>query len=236
MLKNLKHSYMNKSKILQASVIIMVIVMVMAAPAGAQTPTRVLLSWQANNFYPADYPGKALATRNTPVTAAVEVLQNGKLVDLSRAEITWYVDEKSQGRAEGLKEIIFTVGGAVGGGHFVRVNIRLGEDTFEGSIRVPISNPIVVLETPYPDGLVKNGTKPEITAVPYFFNTRVFEDLTFFWQVGGGEIKNSGNDNKLILNLGYVPAGEIIQITGIAQNTNNLLLEVATSRVRLTTY
>jgi hypothetical protein len=202
----------------------------------AQTPAQVILTWQANNFYPADFNGKPAATPNTPVTVAAEVLQGGKLTDLSQTTFTWYVDEKFQSRGNGLKEIVFTVDKSVGDSHFVRVNIQSDSDVFENSIRIPVSSPVVILKTPYPNQLVRTGSKPEITAVPYFFNINAFRDLNFSWQLGTGEIKESGNDNRLVLNIGTTPPPEnTIQITGTARNKNSLL-ETATSRIRLTTY
>ncbi|MBI4034253.1 MAG: hypothetical protein HY378_01755 [Candidatus Brennerbacteria bacterium] len=203
--------------------------------SNAQTPAQVLLTWQANNFYPADYAGKALATKNTQVNVSAEVVRGGRFINLSGATFLWYVDEKLVGRGEGLKEINFTATKPVGDSHFVRISIQSGEDVFESSIRVPVSNPAVVLETPYPNGLVRSGTRPEITAVPYFFNVGIFQNLNFFWQVGTGTTQESGNDNRLFLTLGGAKAGEVIQVTGTARNANNLI-ETATSRIRLVVY
>jgi hypothetical protein len=222
-------------KILVIIVLLVTSYQLLVTGAAAQTPAQVILTWQANNFYPADFGGKAQAAKNTPITVAVEVLRNGRLVNLSEATFTWYVDEKLQGRGNGLKEISFTVNKLVGDSHFVRVSVQSGENIFESSIRVPVSKPAVVLEAPYPNQLVGNGDRPEITAVPYFFNINSFQNLNFFWQVNNGEVRDSGNDNQLALNIGTVQAGEQIQVAGTARNRNNIS-ETATARIRLITY
>ena len=210
--------------------------LLLVAPAGAQTAAQVLLTWQADNFYPADFGGKAAATTGTPITVSAEVIQNGKLADLSKATFIWYVDEKLQSRGENLKETTFNVSKLVGDSYFVRVNIQSSEGgVFENSIRIPVSKPLVVLESPYPNQLVKSGEKAEVTAVPYFFNISNFQGLDFFWRIDNGPTQESGNDNQLILNTGNAAAGQIIQITGTARNANNVI-ETATSRTRLIIY
>ncbi|MCP6720114.1 MAG: hypothetical protein KJI72_02180 [Patescibacteria group bacterium] len=201
----------------------------------AQTPGQVILTWQANNFYPADYTGKALATPNTPVTISAEVLRDGKLVNLSEGTFTWYVDEKFLNRAQGLKEIFFAVKKSAGDSHFIRVAIQLGNSFFESSIRIPVSKQIVVLESPYSNNLVRAGSQAVLQAIPYFFNIPSFQDLTFSWQINNDERKGSGNDNQLVLNIGtpQTPDQDVIRITTLVQNKNNPL-EFSNERIQLT--
>jgi len=204
--------------------------------AGAQTPAQVLLTWRANNFYPADYQGRALATPKTPVSVAAEVLKNNKLVDVSKANFTWFVDEKLLTSGAGLKEVVFTVSKAPGDSHFVRVSIDLNGEVLGTATRVPVAKPLLVLEAPYPNALVKAGSRAVIEAIPYFFNIPALQNLVFSWQVGNGEQKESGSDNELVLNVGSPPAGaETITIFGSVRNVNDLL-EFASDRIRLIIY
>jgi len=221
--------------IIPAMVVILLIAGSLPLTAGAQTASQTILTWAANNFYRADFGGKTLVTPGTPLTVSAEVLQNGKITDLSEASFIWYIDEKLQSRGEGLKEISFTANKTVGDDYFVRVNIRSGENVFESSVRIPISSPVLVLRNPNPNGLIKSGEKAQITAVPYFFNINLFQGLEFFWQVDSGTIKESGNDNNLTLNTGNAQPGKTIQITGTARNKNNSL-ETAVSRIKLIVY
>ncbi len=215
--------------------VVLLVIGYLSLVAFAQAPAQVILTWQANNFYPAGFSGKALATPNTPITVSAEVLRNGRLVDLEEASFIWYVDEKLASRGDGLKEITFTVNKSSGDSHFVRVYIESGTQVFENSTRIPVSSPRVVLKAPHPNQIIRTGSKPEVTAVPYFFNVSNFQNLNFFWQIDTGKIRESGNDNRLILNIGEARPGQTIQITGTARNINNIL-EAATSRVRLIIY
>ncbi|KKU94495.1 MAG: hypothetical protein UY26_C0001G0047 [Candidatus Jorgensenbacteria bacterium GW2011_GWA1_48_13] len=207
----------------------------LVAPAGAQMPAQVLLTWQANNFYPADYQGKALATPKTPVSVSAEFLRNGKFLDISKSNFTWLVDEKLLSSGVGLKEVVFNVNKSPGDSHFMRVSINSNGEIFGSSVRVPVSKPILALEAAYPDALVRAGSRATVEAVPYFFNVSSLQNLVFSWQVGDGNQKESGSDNELVLNVGTPTGVEPITIFGSARNVNDLL-EFASDRIRLIVY
>ncbi len=224
---------------LMTTILIVVLLVIsyksLVAPAGAQTPAQVILTWQANNFYPADYPGRALATPKTPVSVSAEVLRSNKFIDTSKANFTWLVDEKLLTSGVGLKEVVFNVSKAPGDSHFIRVSINLNNEAFENAVRVPVSKPVLVLDAPYPNALVKAGGKALVEAVPYFFNISSLQNLAFSWQVGNSDQKESGSDNELILNVGTPTGAEPIVIFGSVRNANDLL-EFASDRIRLIIY
>lgn len=203
--------------------------------AQAQTAPQVLLTWQANNFYPADYQGRALATPGTPISVSAEVLRNNKFLDASKANFTWLLDEKLLTSGVGLKEVVFNVNKAPGDSHFVRVSINLNNEVFENAIRVPVAKPTLVLDAPYPNALVKAGSKAAIEAVPYFFNISSLQKLIFSWQIGNNDPQDSGSDNELILNTGTAAGAEPITIFGSVRNANDLS-EFASDRIRLIVY
>ncbi|MEK7464577.1 MAG: hypothetical protein AAB617_02240 [Patescibacteria group bacterium] len=192
--------------------------------ANAQSRPQVILTWQANNFYPSDYEGKALATKNTPISVSVEVIKDNKIIDLSRASFTWYLDEKSVTSGDGLKDYSFNITEPVGGEHFVRVQIRLGQELFEDSIRITVSPFLTVVSIPYPNGSIQQGDKVIIEAIPYFFNISSLGDLSFSWQVNNQKQESVG-DNALSLIIGSISSQsqKIIQITTFVQNKKNQL-------------
>ncbi len=196
--------------------------------------TQIILTWQANNFYPADYRGKAMATQGTPVTVSAEIFINNKPIDLSQAVFTWYVDDEIKNSGQNLKEITFAAEKPEGDSHFVRVTVKVGGRDLETSIRIPVSKHLIILETPYPDQLVRTEIKTQIQALPYFFNISSLADLNFSWQVNEKNLE-TGNDNRLILNLGEPKTNEQreIQIHVSVQNQRNQL-EFAEMRTKLT--
>lgn len=197
---------------------------------------QIILTWQANNFYPANYKGKAMATQGTPVTISAEILINNKLIDLSQTVFVWYVDDEIKNSGQNIKEIAFAAQKPEGDSHFVRVTVEVGGRDLETSIRIPVSKRLIVLETPYPDRLVRTETKAQIQAVPYFFNISSLADLNFSWRVNDKSLE-TGNDNQLILNFGEPKINEQreIQIHVSVQNQRNQL-EFAEMRTKLTIY
>lgn len=191
--------------------------------ASAQTPiTQIIITWRANNFYPADYKGKALAAPNTPITVGAEIIQNNKFADSSKASFIWYVDEKLISRGDGLKEAMFTANKPVGDSHFVMVSVKLDGKTIENSVRIPVERPIVVVDLPLPGSITRAGSEILIRAVPFFFNVPSLDDLKFSWQVN--DQKTEGKDS-LLLKIGapQTQSQKIIRIDSFVQNLRDLL-------------
>ncbi len=187
-------------------------------------PGQVILTWQANNFYPADYVGKALVTPGTPVSVSVEYAENGKLVDLSRASIAWYVDENFVGSGAGKKEIVFISNGAAGGSHFVRVSILSGSETLDTSIRIPIVNPKTVIDAPFPNDTVPASSKISLSASPFFWNIPDIQGLQFTWQANGSQAQATG-DTSLDLTVGTPRSAsdQFLLLSLLTQNSTNPL-------------
>lgn len=191
----------------------------------SQQEPQIIFTWQANNFFPADYKGKALIGSNSQVTVAIEAIQNNKFVDLSRAVIVWHIDGKFYNKGTGLKEINFSTDKLRGDDYFVRAVIQNNKDSFESSIRVPVSGQSLVVKIPYANNTVAVGNKILLEAIPYFFNVTSLKDLAFFWSVSD-TIEQTVGDNQLTLNI---PTGERVEpltLNLTAQNTKNKL-EVA---------
>lgn len=201
----------------------------------AQTTPQVIITWHANNFYPADYGGKPLVTQNTPVSLAVESAKNNKTLDLSQAAVTWYVDEKFLNEDKGLTGTTFNATKTSGDSHFVRVRVVSGSDTYEGSMNIQIEKYQVVVPVPFPSQAVTGGSEMSLQAIPYFFNVNALSDILLSWQVNGENL--SGSDSQLNLKIG-APQSEsdrTIQINVLAQNQKNAL-EFSRFRTNLNVY
>ena len=186
--------------------------------------SQVILTWQANNFYPANYQGKALATPNSPVSVTAEVVKNSNLLDLSQANFTWYVNEKFLTSGRGVKEIVFPVKKLGGDDYFIRVKIELRNEQFETSIHIPIASQTIVLESPYPKQRVPAQNRIALEAVPYFFNVPSIKDLTFSWRVNSKDLSGD-NNSRLTLNIAtpFTEDQRTIRITNSVQNRLNPL-------------
>ena len=194
---------------------------ILSATLATEAP-QIIFSWQANNFFPADYEGKALVGPNTQISIAVEAIQNNKLVDLSRATIAWHIDGKFYNKGVGMKEILFSGDKLRGDDYFARAVIQNNKTSFESSIRIPVSGFNLVVKVPYYQNVVAAGSKATLEAIPYFMNVNSLSEIDFFWEIGGTVKKTTGN-NQLILNIPVGARAETLTLNTSAQNTKNKL-------------
>ncbi len=199
-------------------------------PAAAQTASRVLITWQAQNFVPAEYQGKILPAPGANVKLGLELVITNKIQDLSKADILWYLDEKLLGRGQGLKQINFTATKGATDSHFVRVIINYNQQEYNGSVDIPVTSPEIVIKTPSPTNNSVPLGKNVFQAIPYFFNIAGIQGLIFNWSVNSQIIRG---DNLLELTLTPpIPSGQSINIRVAAQNLKNDL-ELGSKEINL---
>lgn len=175
---------------------------------------QAIITWQANNYFPANYQGRALATNKTTINASVELISNQKIQDLSGATITWYLDGGFFKKGVGLKETSFVVTKTRGGSHTIRVSIKAGEIEAGASALINVFDPEIVIENPSPDNLITAGSSLALQAIPYFFNVLSISDLSFLWKANNSTIAEQAQ--SITLNIGFPQT----------ESQRNLLIEV----------
>lgn len=196
----------------------------------AQTSDYLIVTWRAENLYPANFEGRAMPTPGSSVRASVEAVVGGKLVNLATADILWFLDESLLEKGIGTKTVHFTARGGTTNNHFLRAQVRLGNKNLEESVRIPIKQPRVVVEMPISNKTLPGNSELHLSAVPYFFNAESLENLVFNWIINNTRQKQTGN-GELTLKIGQ-PQSENQQKMVITANIQNLLnpLEVAQQR------
>ncbi|MDI6733953.1 MAG: hypothetical protein QMD50_00460 [Patescibacteria group bacterium] len=187
----------------------------------AQTESQgeIIFTWQAKNFYPANFEGKALPTQNSNIDTALELLKDNKLQDLSNAAITWFLDGKIFKKGIGFKEASFIANRPASDSHFIKVTIELQNDFYENSLRLYVFNPkIAILTKPFSRYTIPANAEFSLSAVPFFFNVGSFQDLLFFWQIGSE--KTSGSN---ALSLIFQKTEKTIDVSVAIQNQKNIL-------------
>ena len=186
-----------------------------------QTTNPLIVTWQANNYFPADYMGKAAATPNSPIIVSVELVQKGKLADITGADIKWYADNSIIANGAGQKTVSFAATQSENGYQNVRVLVDAGNASFENSVRIPIVKPSIVITSFLKDQSVKPGDEVAFQALPFFFNVDSLKKLTFFWQINNQSA--AGDGNKLTIKVG-TPKSDFqnsILVSATAQNSDN---------------
>ncbi|KXB08619.1 hypothetical protein AKJ56_00715 [candidate division MSBL1 archaeon SCGC-AAA382N08] len=195
--------------------------------------SEIVLTWEADSFYPADYKGKAAAVFNSSVSVSATILRDGKFVDASDLKFFWYLDNKFYRKGVGLNEINFDVEKLEQDEYFLRMAVVIDGERVENSITIPTGGRELVIENPHPSNFVKLGEEVHLEAIPYFFNVNSLNALSFSWSIDN-VVNKQQKANSLILNIGDANSlkGTNVLVTGMAVNKNNPT-ESARSNLRL---
>jgi hypothetical protein len=196
---------------------------VFSKPSHAQQPQpQFLLSWRAGNSYaPSFYKGKILPGFQSQITASFELVSGGGIINVKNQSIYWYLDDTLIGGGVGVQQITFSPFGSAPEMETLRVELP----NYPGGyllhqITIPVVNPSVVIDAPYPDGQFSEANATA-TALAYFFNAPA-ANLAFTWSVSGQSGTNTENPNIVQINLpAETPSGSTIAISLQAQNSKN---------------
>jgi len=206
--------------------------------ADAQASPQFLVSWRAQNYAPSWYPGKILPANKTPIEISFELIDNGKLADLSKTKVRWYINDnliKNENDGLGIKKIKFNIPDYAGNETEVRIIVvdYLGGEQIDKIIAIPTVSPETVIEAPYLNGEIGVGTS-NFRALPFFFNITNLNNLSVEWSAN--EQKSEGFfDNPWLLNLNIdskTPLGTEIRLSALVKNPSKEL-EFASKNINL---
>ena len=200
-----------------------VLLLIFSKPVNAQqVQPKFLISWHAGNSYvPSFYKGKILPGSRSQVTASFELISGGGIVNVKKQSIYWYLDDTLIGGGVGVQQITFSPFGSAP----ELENLRVELPNYIGGylihqITIPIINPVVVIDAPYPNGQFSE-TNATATALAYFFNTPA-ANLAFTWSANGQSGSNAENPDIFQINLpAGTPLGSTVAISLQAQNPQN---------------
>lgn len=180
-----------------------------------QAAPQAIITWQAQTYQPSEYSGKNLPTANAPVIAAVELVNNGKIIDISKSNIGWFQNRRLIDAGVGLKRVLFSADGT-DDGVLIEVNIEYQDGVLTEFARIPLISPKVVINAPYPQRLIGTGLNI-FQALPYFFNIKGLNELEFTWSLNGETAANPEDKTDVLkLNLNLEPTEAEIILTAAA--------------------
>jgi len=188
------------------------------------TPPQVVVTWQAYGSYiPPGYIGKALPNQRSEIVASLEVLSNGKPVDLSGQTIYWYQNETLIGGGTGKQRIIFYPFGSAPA--FLTLEVQLpgynNESLLIHDVQIPLISPKAVIEAPHPSGQL-SGDPIVLQGTPYFFYTSNAGMLSYSWSVNGETSAAAENPETLQINLDpSTPSGSSLAVSLTITDTQN---------------
>lgn len=169
-------------------------------PAAHAAGPQVILSWTADSAVPAAYPGKALPSPGSQMTASVEVFSGGSFANLQSKTVYWYLDGSYIGGGVGKQTVSF-----MAPGHLEIMSLRAQITNFAGSgimdtEHIQMADPSVVIVAPYP-GRSFSGSTVQVQAAPYYWKASKLNNLTFAWTVNGQTVTAQENPQDLTINL-----------------------------------
>ena len=207
---------------------------VFVGAARAQTSgPQFLLTWHASNSYvPPGYAGRILADQESQITASLEVIANGKPLNLSGETIYWYQNQNLMGGGIGAQSFTFPPYGEAP--NTVDLEIQLPD--YPGGllihdIEIPVVKAQAVIAAPYPSGNF-SGIPATVTAEPYFFATTSTSPLSFSWSVNGQTVTSAENPQSLQISLPQsTPAGFAVAVNLTIQDSNDGATAVGTANI-----
>ena len=184
---------------------------------------QFLVTWRSHNYAPSWYAGKILATRGSWVDVSFDLIDGGKIVDISKNKVRWYVNDdlrRNEDDGLGIKNFYFGVDDLARDDIFVQVVIvDYGDQQIGKIITIPLANPEVVIDAPYSNSRLPSGTNM-FKAYPYFFDIRDLSKLSFDWMVNNRSTNGSFTSaDTLKLNIdNLAPSGFEINIQALIKN------------------
>lgn len=184
-----------------------------------QSGPQFLITWSAKSYAPSGFTGKLLPTANSPITVSFELLDGGKIVDLSGKTIYWYLNDEFVEGTAGQRTINVIAPTYAPNA----INLRVQIQNYKGSllfqeIDIPVVPPEAVIESSFPSQKF-TGSSLRLSAAPYFFNVSSLRSLNFQWGVNGQTPLNAENPQNLTINLNAgAPLGSNINVDLSVQN------------------
>jgi len=172
--------------------------------AEAQTASapQFLVTWKASNSYiPSFYQGKALPTLGSQITASVELVSNGRIINLSNQNIYWYEDEVLVGGGAGVQQVTFSPFGTPPSSLILDVELpQYSGGYLTHTIQIPFVNPAAVISAPYPSQEFSTNLLT-VRGIPFFFFATSTNNLVFSWSVNGQAGSNTENPQEADITL-----------------------------------
>ena len=131
----------NKLKIIVIPLSALCLFFFLSNAQAQQARPQFLLTWQTQSYTPAQFQGKALPTANSQITASAELINGGKILDISKNTIYWYLNDNLLSSGAGAQTVVFNAPPTSDSDH---LELRVQLPDYEGStllktVNIPLS-------------------------------------------------------------------------------------------------
>lgn len=184
-----------------------------------------LVSWEAQTTIPQGYSGKAYPTEGADIRIGFEVIKDGKIIDISKQEVRWYIGTKMITKGIGMQSIILKNNEFSGNDILMKFSVNLydeeegGFSFVEKRFNIPVVEPQVVIENSLFSKNISTNSKIFLNAKPFFFKS---QNLRIQWAVNGSSISKEENQSaSFILDTGNVASGSRVNAKATITNIEN---------------
>ncbi len=190
-------------------------------------------TWHADTYTPPSFLGKALPTSKSRIRISFDLIDQGKIVDLSRHSVRWYYKNNLIEDAAGMHTLSLVLPEFVSGNQNFRIEIPEYKGTrLAHSLNIPLVDPKIVIEPPAASQEVR-APQFKVRAHPYFFNVTDIGALNFAWKINGRVPDGNQSPEVLDININPgAPSGTEINLDLTVKNPVNLI-EQARQSLRL---
>jgi hypothetical protein len=223
-----------KKAVFAILIVIFTLFVVLQTNAQTAQPSlpQFLVTWRAlNSFVPPLYVGKVLPGARSRITASLELVSNGKLVNLKSQTIYWYLNDNLLGGGAGMQRITFSPYDGTAGTLVLRIELPdFGGKLLMHEVTIPVVRPVAVIYAPYPNDQF-SGSQATVKALPYFFNASS-SALAFEWSVNGVSVESKEGPDILHVNLpGDTPSNSKVNISLTMQNPGDSTMAIASKNL-----
>ena len=182
------------------------------AVSQAQTGSNAIIlpTWRAESYAPQDFFGKILPAKGSRVTMSFDVVENGKVLEISGKTVYWHFNNKLITTGRGIQSVTMR---APTGNMSIRIEVAdISSGSVFSSFVVPVVSPEAVIERRSPYQAFSSRSF-EVRALPYFFNVNDSSLLVFDWKINGVAPTSAQNPTSLTVGVGD---GEVKQGSSVA--------------------
>ncbi|MDI6717724.1 MAG: hypothetical protein QMD86_01595 [Patescibacteria group bacterium] len=204
--------------------VLIIIVFISAFFKNANAAVEFMTSWSAQSYAPTWFQGKIFPTFGSRVDVSFELVDNGKITDLSKNAVRWYLNDammKNENSGLGIKNIFF-----IPKYGYDSAEIKISVPDYKGQaltkiFSIPVKSPEVSIEQSFYENPSRGSNI--FTMRPFYFNINNLNNLSFKWLVNGEEANLS---NNAVFNLQIssdTQSGVGINIEARAENPKNTI-------------
>ncbi len=169
---------------------------------GAFSDPQIIITWKTDSFIPYWYRGRAMPIRASNIRASLAMMDNGKIVDLSKYAIGWSGNNGVFEKEIGLINFDFQFDKLISEQQNLTATVfNYNGQNVKKTINIPVSRPEIGLETNLNRTIIENGGKAALRAVPFFFNINSESSLDIKWSVNGKTLTNQSGEKLVELTV-----------------------------------